>query len=275
MTLPAFDANEYLQGDIFSETFPQSFGAADESMEEQMAQGGPMDASGGQTAQQQGGDHQMPQEHGGQTGSMGDSGVQSPTPSAEEGEDRSFNRRFTVATGYVATGLLALTLLIGPANLLLGKRNPVSSYLRRDVGTWTAIASVVHTIFGLLVHGSGEITSFLDYFVVDGSPLTNSFGLANWTGLAALVIVLGLFALSNDVSLRKLKARSWKRLQRLNYALFALVLVHAFFYGALLRLDSPLTLMLLLIASAVFVGQVMGVRLWRRKHARTAASQPA
>jgi sulfoxide reductase heme-binding subunit YedZ len=47
---------------------------------------------------------------------------------------RSFVQRFTVATGYLATGLLALTLLIGPANLLLRRRNPVSSYLRRDVG---------------------------------------------------------------------------------------------------------------------------------------------
>ena len=39
-----------------------------------------------------------------------------------------------VATGYVATGLLALTLLVGPANLLLRRRNPISSYLRRDAG---------------------------------------------------------------------------------------------------------------------------------------------
>ncbi|MBI2873596.1 MAG: hypothetical protein HYY09_00770, partial [Firmicutes bacterium] len=74
----------------------------------------------------------------------------------ETGRDlgnRSFVRRFTVATGYIATGLLALTLLIGPANLLLCRRNPVNSYLRRDVGTWTAVFSVVHVIYGLQVHG--------------------------------------------------------------------------------------------------------------------------
>jgi methionine sulfoxide reductase heme-binding subunit len=184
-------------------------------------------------------------------------------------------RQLTVATGYLALGLLAITLLIGPANLLLRKRNPVSSYLRRDMGMWTVIASVAHVIFGLQVHGTGRIGGFLDYFVADGSPLTNSFGWANWTGLAALVIALGLLALSNDAALRKLKARRWKRLQRLNYALFALVLAHAFFYGALLRRDSPYTLLLLLSVGAVVVGQVVGVRLWRRRHARTSASQPA
>lgn len=73
----------------------------------------------------------------------------------------------------------------------------------------------------------------------DGRPLLNSFGLGNWTGLAALVLVVGLLALSSDAALRKLKAGPWKRLQRLNYALFALVILHAFFYGSLLRTTSP------------------------------------
>jgi methionine sulfoxide reductase heme-binding subunit len=87
-----------------------------------------------------------------------------------------------------------------------------------------AIASVVHVIYGLQVHGvRGQLSDFLDYFVApDGSPLTNSFGLGNWTGLAATVIVVGLLAMSSDFALRKLKAGPCKNLQRLNYALFAL-----------------------------------------------------
>lgn len=235
MSLPLFDANVYPHGDIFSGRFPQ----------------------------QRGGDHTGPMGHGGDhTG-----------PSPDQMRHRSFIRQFTVATGYVALGLLGLTLLIGPANLLLRRRNPVSNYLSRDVGTWAAIFSVVHVIFGLQVHGSGKISDFLHYFVApDGSPWTNSFGLANWTGLAALVIVVGLLAISSDAALRKLKARSWKRLQRLNYALFALVILHAFFYGALLRVTSPFTLLLGLSVIAVFVGQAVGVWLWRRRYARTAAT---
>jgi DMSO/TMAO reductase YedYZ heme-binding membrane subunit len=40
-----------------------------------------------------------------------------------------------------------------------------------------------------------------------------------------LVIVVVLLALSSDSALRELKARTWKDLQRLNYTLFALVIL--------------------------------------------------
>jgi len=54
--------------------------------------------------------------------------------------------------------------------------------------------------------------------------------------------------------------------------LFALVVLHAFFYGALLRVTSPFTFLFGLSVIAVFVGQAVGVWLWRRRHARTAAT---
>lgn len=225
-------------------------------------------------------DHQWPPQAGGHQGrpqagggpSVDQSGDQVRNP--DELQYRPFMARFTTATGYVALGLLALTLLLGPANLLLRRRNPVSSYLRRDAGIWTAIVSVVHVIVGFQVHGPpaplGE--RMLRYFFApDGSPLTNAFGLGNWTGLAATVIVVGLLAISSDFALRKLKPRTWKWLQRLNYALFALVIAHAIYYGALLRVTSPSTLLLGLAVIAVFVGQAAGVWLWRR---RTLARQP-
>ncbi len=107
----------------------------------------------------------------------------------------------------------------------------------------------------------------LDYFVSDGRPLANSFGLGNWTGLAATVIVVGLLALSSDFALRTVKSGPWKWLQRLNYVLFALVIAHAFFYGALLRTSAPLRLLLLVTIITVFVGQALGVWLWRSKKA--------
>ncbi len=192
-----------------------------------------------------------------------------PGDSGTSTEDRSFVRRFTTATGYVATGLLAITLLIGPVNLVLRRRNPISSFLRRDVGAWTAIFSLIHVFFGLQVHAL--LADFLTYFLApDGSPLTNDFGLGNWTGLAATVIVVGLLAISSNYAMRKLTARPWKRLQRLNYALFGLVVAHAIFYGALSRLTSPFTLLLLVSIVAVFAWQVLGVWLRRRKTAQAA-----
>lgn len=135
---------------------------------------------------------------------------------------------------------------------------------------WTALFSLVHVIVGLQVHGRGRISSFLDYFfAADGSPRLNSFGLGNWTGLAALVIVVALLVTSSDAALRKLKAKPWKWLQRLNYALFALVIAHAFFYGAFLRMTSPFTLMLGFSVVVVLLGQVAGVWLWQRRHTQT------
>ncbi|MGH2377000.1 MAG: ferric reductase-like transmembrane domain-containing protein [Candidatus Limnocylindria bacterium] len=184
------------------------------------------------------------------------------------GQGRFFLARGTTATGWLATGLLGLTLLVGPANLLLRRRTPISTYLARDVGTWAAIFSIVHVIFGLTLHRGPEISGMLSYFVVDGLPLLNSFGLGNWTGLAATVIVVGLLAISSDAALRELKAPRWKDLQRLNYPLFALVLLHAFFYGALLRLTSPFTVLGVLIVLAVVTGQAVGIWLWQRRAPR-------
>jgi methionine sulfoxide reductase heme-binding subunit len=264
MTLPRFDSGK--QVDIFTSTFPKNFPAG---------QAGPMQHGRGQLPPQQGGGHQIPKEKLEQIPEQHRSQIPGLSPTSEEVEDRSFWRRLTTATGYVALALLALTLLIGPANLLLRRRNPVSSYLRRDVGAGTAVFSGVHVIASLKVHGSGQIGDFLHFFVADGSPLRNSFGLGNWTGLAALVIVAVLLALSSDAALRKLKAKSWKRLQRLNYALFALVIVHAFFYGALLRETSPYTILLGLGVVAVVVGQGVGIWLFRRRYTRKPAQSAA
>lgn len=216
--------------------------------------------------------HQGTPQANGATPPMNHNGGQAANP------DRSQNRlliaRFTTATGYIALGLLGLTLLIGPANLLLGRRTPISSYLARDVGMWSAIISAIHVIAGFFVHGPPAplVQRILFYFFApDGSPLTNRFGWANWTGLAATVIVVGLLAISSDVALRSLKARRWKFFQRLNYALFVLVIVYAIFYGALLRVTSISTFLLGLIVILVFIGQLVGIWLWRWRHGRTAA----
>jgi len=177
-------------------------------------------------------------------------------------------------TGDVALALLAVTLLIGPTNLLLRRRNPPNSYLRRDVGAWTATWSLVHVIVSFQGH-SGGVFGFVAYFVDDGRPLTDSFGMGNWTGMAATVIVVLLLVVSTDRMLRELKSSRWKDLQRLNYTLFALVVVHALFYGALNRMTSPFTRILIATVIAVCVGQTAGIWLWRRQHAHIPSQRGA
>jgi methionine sulfoxide reductase heme-binding subunit len=269
MSVPLFDASVYPHPDLMSGPFPKlRAGSGTGPTDHGTTDTRPMGHTGHHTGSMAG--------HSDHTGSRNH--VRGGATSADHDRDLLLSRRIqqsTVATGYLALGLLAVTLLLGPANLLLRRRNPVSSYLRRDVGMWTAIFSVVHVSQAVLTHVShgGELISSFGHFFVaeDGNPLTNSFGLGNWTGLAALVIVVGLLAFSTDFALGKLKARPWKWLQRLNYALFALVIAHAFFYGALFRRTSPFTFLLGLSVIAVFVGQAVGVWLWRARNSHTAA----
>jgi len=293
MTLPAFDPLAYVRADMGSHAaLPRPMDmAGGTSPSRQPGEVGAMDHGATQTAPS--GDHggsrtPAPTAHAGTAGSSSTGHASGTTPGGAHGTEQTgqmdagaitderaksrLDQRITVATGYVATGLLAFTLLVGPANLLLRRRNPISSYLRRDAGMWTAGFSIVHVFFGLQVHSAGQLSGFLAYFVAaDGTPLLNSFGLGNWTGLLAIVIVAGLLSISSDLALRILKAPTWKWLQRLNYATFALVVFHAFFYGALLRVTSPFTLLLLLSVFAVLAGQAIGIWLWRRRHRPTPA----
>lgn len=156
MTFPRFDITPYLHADIFSGTLPQGgqHGSMQHGGESQMG------------SMHHGGHHARSENHNG--------------PNSEQIRHRNFTPQLVVATGYVALGLIAFTLLIGPANLLLRRRAPVSNYLSRDVGTWAAVFSLVHLIVAWAAHasGSGVIAAFLHFFVApDGSLLTNSFGL--------------------------------------------------------------------------------------------------
>lgn len=283
MTVSSFDTSAYPMGDLFSSTLPKEFDETALSSEHtgpQSQQTVPSEQNG-----QQGANHTIPQEHGGQQAGPAEDPAGSATTQEHDPEARSAartssilsvnfdERRFTVASGYMATAFLGLTLLIGPANLMLRRRRPVSNYLARDVGTWAAGFSVVHVIYGVGLHAS--ITDPIPMFVLNGGVLTNSFGLGNWTGLAATVIVVGLLAISSDFALGKLKVRTWKNLQRSNYVLFTLVALHAFFYGALLRTDSPFTLLLIVSVAAILAGQTAGIWLWRQRYGRRSGQEAA
>src|SRR5690349_19970499 len=56
------------------------------------------------------------------------------------------------------------------------------------------------------------------------------FGLSNFAGLFAGLMLLYLLATSNDASVRKYGGAEWKSLQRWNYACFGLTALHTFGY---------------------------------------------
>src|SRR5680860_464343 len=55
----------------------------------------------------------------------------------------------TLTSGYLSIFLLAVSLLLGPLNLMLKLKNPISTYIRRDVGIFGGILGVVHSVVGL------------------------------------------------------------------------------------------------------------------------------
>src|SRR5690242_14550461 len=78
---------------------------------------------------------------------------------------QSLLEALTVGTGYVGLGLLALTLLIGPLNMLKVRKNPVNLNFRRDAGIWAGILSLAHVLlaFGLEINWGGTLLGYFLY----------------------------------------------------------------------------------------------------------------
>lgn len=139
--------------------------------------------------------------------------------------------RASFATAYSAFALLAVTLLLGPINLLRARPNPISSDLRRDFGIWTGILGLAHAAVGQFVHLRGRPWLYYIYGPTEHHhrfPIRHDlFGLANYSGAISTLLLIALLATSNDLSLRRLGTRHWKALQRWNYAVFGLAAMHA------------------------------------------------
>jgi sulfoxide reductase heme-binding subunit YedZ len=182
--------------------------------------------------------------------------------------------KVSFATAYPALVLLAATLLIGPWNLLRGKRTPISSDWRRDVGIWAGILGLVHTAIGQNVHLRGR--PWLYYIYEPGKhhlfPLRHDlFGFANYTGLISALILLALLATSNNYSLRALGTPRWKQLQRWNYVAFALMAAHAIAYQVNEKQKAPFVATVLISIVVTLVLQGIGFQR-RRMHASSRQS---
>ena len=135
----------------------------------------------------------------------------------------TFNETVALGTGYVSLILLAVTLLIGPINLLRKRKNPVNINLRRDIGIWSGITDLVHVVFSLQLTPGKSIFA---YFTGDSVSGFGLFEAGNIVGLFATLIMVALLITSNQISLKLLKGKRWKLLQRFNYLLILLTVVH-------------------------------------------------
>jgi methionine sulfoxide reductase heme-binding subunit len=177
--------------------------------------------------------------------------------------DLEWKHVLTIGLGYVSLIQLAGTLLIGPWQLMhTQSRNPVNINLRRDIGIWAAITGTLHVIFGFQVHLNGVI---LHYFFQPGTwrPWLNPFGASNVIGVGATLLLLLLLVLSNDISLRTLKGKRWKYIQRFNYVLFGAVVLHTFGYQFVVKRTLSVTVLVLVITLVVLICQAIGYRIYR------------
>jgi sulfoxide reductase heme-binding subunit YedZ len=123
--------------------------------------------------------------------------------------------------------------------------------------------STLHVVFGLQVHLPGRPWV---YFVWGSEqphaiPVRyDSFGFANWGGLAAAMVLLVLLAISNDASLRRLGTERWKRWQRWNYAAFGVIAAHGVIYQIAESRTAPWVVTFVLVLCVVLAGQFAG---WR------------
>jgi sulfoxide reductase heme-binding subunit YedZ len=172
----------------------------------------------------------------------------------------TFSEALALGSGYVALLWLVLTLLIGPFNLWRKRRNPVNIDLRRDVGIWSGIMGILHVIFGFQIFNDGDILSYFFSKKSDGYtlPQADFFSLSNYTGLVATLILLVLLVTSNQLSLRWLKGKPWKFIQRFNYPLFALVIIHTFGYQVLQLRENIFTYSVIFLSMAVLITQLIG-----------------
>jgi sulfoxide reductase heme-binding subunit YedZ len=168
--------------------------------------------------------------------------------------------RLSMATAYTSLILLGGTLITGAINILRSHPNPISTDLRRDLGIWAGIIGVAHVLIGLNVHMSGKFWLYFFYPANEPHPLPirlDGFGFANYVGLLATIILVFLFAISNDLSMRWLGSNRWKDLQRYNYTLYALTILHAIAYQLIEKRSMPYPLIFAALVTTTLVIQSM------------------
>lgn len=178
--------------------------------------------------------------------------------------------RLSFSSAWPGLVLIAFTLLIGPFKQIWGRNTAISQDFRRDVGIWAGIVSVFHAGIGQCVHLRWRPWLYYIYEKWQEKHVQpfrhDVFGLANFTGLAAALLLVALLATSNDASLRALGTPGWKSLQRWNYAVFALLIVHTLAYQV--GIERPIgALISLAVMSAVVTLMLQGIGYLRRRGA--------
>ena len=171
---------------------------------------------------------------------------------------RSTTETISFATAYAGLGLVVTALAIGPLNLLRRRPNPTSTDLRRDVGIWAGLFGITHTVAGFQVHMKGVLPRY--FTVIAPGFGARLFVAANFLGLIAVILLIALVLISNDVALRRLGSARWKSLQRMTYIVIVAVVLHGAMYQIIEKRRWPLALIFSLLVVAAAAMQWTGAR---------------
>lgn len=137
--------------------------------------------------------------------------------------------RLSLATAWLCFALLVAALSLGAAKALRTGRPLINDLLRRDLGIWAALTGLAHLVVATAV--VMQPAYFQAY--ITGPPEAPMPGWAGWIGTASIVagyvvglLFLALLGLSNNLSLRRLGATRWRKLQGAARWAFGLTAAH-------------------------------------------------
>lgn len=145
----------------------------------------------------------------------------------------STDMRLWRAVGDAAVVLLALSLAVGPAGRLFPQLSALGRW-RRQLGVWTALTALVHSVLVLWGWVAFDLGRLMGYEFIPQlgrtARLEPGFGLANLMGLVAMVWLLVLMATSSDRAVRRLGPAVWVWIQGFAHVVFYLVVLHAAYF---------------------------------------------
>lgn len=137
------------------------------------------------------------------------------------------------AFGDASIVLLFASLFLGPAARLWRRFGRILPW-RREIGVWSAVTALVHTVLvleGWVQWDPGRLMGYEFVAELDRTlRLEPGFGLANLIGLVALAWILVLAATSSNWAMRTLGPEAWKWIHQGAHVIFYLAVLHAAYF---------------------------------------------
>lgn len=172
----------------------------------------------------------------------------------------------SIATAWLCLVAMAGALSLGPLRARRAGAPTLNLQLRRDLGIWSGLTGLGHLVLATIQSMSQRyMTRYVevDLAGLDANVRAMLFAWGSIIGFLIGLVLLLLLGLSNNRVMHRLGPKRWKRLQRLVYPVFALTLIHGLAYQLLELRSAYLIAVLVAIAGAIVILQILGRRAVR------------